>query len=217
MNYTALDAGLVMTPRGIGSFLSMLTVGRVVKRIDNRLLMMGGFLGLGVVWWILSGINLDVAPRDIAWPLVLGGFSLGFIFVPLTTLAVATLRQDEIQQATGMYNLLRNLGASVGISVLIAMQTRAAQAHQVVLSGHMTPYNQAYRQDLAAIMGALRGLGASAHGVSLVMEYSQLVRQALLLSYMDSFRWMAIICVVCCPLAWIFQKGARGESPAGLE
>ncbi len=210
LGYTALDSGLAMTPRGVGSFFSMLIVGRIVKKVDNRLLMSAGFLGFAAVWWKMSLLNLDVATWSISWPLVAGGFCMGFIFVPLTTLSVATLRQEQIQQATGLYALLRNLGASVGISIIIAMQTRVAQTHQSVLAAHLTPYDLSYRQDLSRLAGALHGMTTqAAQGAAMGMVYSELVRQATMLSYMDAFRWMAMISVCCAPLAWILKKGSR--------
>jgi len=208
LGYPALQSGLAMTPRGVGSFLSMMTVGRVVKRVDNRALMMGGFLFLGLSTWLLTRLTLEITPSNISWPLVASGFCMGFIFVPLTTLSVSTLRQDQIQQATGLYSLLRNLGASVGISVIIAMQIRAAQAHQALLVGHATPFDPAYRAELARLAVVLRGSAGAGLGV----VYREVLRQAALLSYLDSFRWMATICLVCCPLAWAFRLGRK---PAG--
>jgi DHA2 family multidrug resistance protein len=182
----------------------MMTVGRVVKRVDNRFLMLGGFLFLGCSTFLLTRLNLDIVPSNISWPLVASGFCMGFIFVPLTTLSVSTLRQDQIQQATGLYALLRNLGASVGISLMIALQIRAAQAHQAVLVGHATPYDAAYRFDLARVAGAI---GASGAGIGVI--YRQIAQQAQLLSYLDSFRWMAMVCVACCPLALAFRLGRK--------
>jgi DHA2 family multidrug resistance protein len=212
LGYTAFDAGLAMTPRGIGSFLSMLTVGRIVKKVDNRLMLMCGFLGLGGATWLLSLLNLDISSSNISVPLILSGFCMGFIFVPLTTLAMATLRQDQIQQATGLYSLLRNLGASVGISVMIAVQARVAQTHQATLAAHLTPFDDAYRENVARILRAFHGLPPqSARGMALGVVYGELVRQAVLLSYLDVFRWMAMICIACCPLAWLLRKG-RGPA-----
>ncbi len=218
LGYTAFDSGLAMTPRGIGSFLSMLTVGRLIKRVDNRLLMTCGFVALGSFTFLLSRLNLDVAPANISIPLIASGFCMGFIFVPLTTLSVATLRQDQIQQATGLYSLLRNLGASVGISVMIAMQARAAQTHQAILSSHTTPYDPAFRRALAGATTALSGLGpAGAERGALGALYGTLVRQATLLSYMDAFRWMAMVCVAVAPLAWLLRKGRAPSGPIHME
>lgn len=213
LGYTAYDSGLAMTPRGIGSFLSMITVGRIVKKVDNRLLMSLGFIGLGCSTYLLSLLNLEISPSHISWPLIMSGFCMGFIFVPLTTLAVSTLRQDQIQQATGLYALLRNLGASVGISVMIAMQSRSAQSHQAILSSHLTPYDPAFHQYTERVRSALHGLSAqAANGAALGAVYSALVRQATLLSFMDVFRWMALICLACSPLAWLLRKG---RAPSG--
>ncbi len=210
LGYTAFDSGLAMTPRGIGSFLSMITVGRLVKRVDNRLLLMLGFIGLGLGTWQLSLLNLDISPSNISWPLVFSGMCMGFIFVPLTTLAVATLRQDQIQQATGLYSLLRNLGAGIGISIMIAMQARWAQSHQAALVSHLTPYDPAYRHAVDAIAAGARGLGpGAAQALAQRAIYGKLVHQAILLSFMDAFRVMALICIVCAPLAWVLSKGRK--------
>lgn len=201
LRYPALNSGLAMTPRGIGSFLSMMVVGRVVKRVDNRLLMAGGFLGLGASTWLLTRLNLDIVPANISWPLVLSGFCMGFIFVPLTTLSVATLRQDQIYQATGLYSLLRNVGASIGISIMVALQLRAAQQHQVTLVGHVTPYDLAYQTQAANMAAVLRGRSP------LPAFYRMVVGQATLLSFLDTFRWMALGSLACVPFAWFFRRG----------
>jgi DHA2 family multidrug resistance protein len=160
----------------------------------------------------LSLLNLDISPSNISWPLIMSGFCMGFIFVPLTTLSVATLRQDQIQQATGLYSLLRNLGASIGISLMIAFQARSAQGHQALLAAHLTSYDYAFHENFSRILRGLHGLAPqTARGAALGVVYAQLVRQALLLSYMDAFRWMAMICIACCPLAWVLSKG-KGAS-----
>ncbi|MBI3565541.1 MAG: DHA2 family efflux MFS transporter permease subunit [Elusimicrobia bacterium] len=217
LGYPALQSGLAMTPRGIGSFLSMMTVGRVIKRVDHRLLMMSGFLGLAVSTYMLSRLNMSITPAHIAWPLVASGFCMGFIFVPLTTLSVSTLRQDQIQQATGLYALLRNLGASVGISVMIALQIRSAQSHQALLVGHATPYDAVYRADLARLAGALRGWSPSAAGAGVGVLYREVLRQAALLSYLDSFRLMTLVCLLCVPFAWVFRLGRKPAGAVMLE
>jgi DHA2 family multidrug resistance protein len=143
---------------------------------------------------------------------------MGFIFVPLTTLSVSTLRQDQIQQATGLYSLLRNLGASLGISVMISMQVRAALAHQATLVSHATPYDLAYRMDSWRLAQALRGWAPlTAAGASVGMLYREVLQQAALLSYLDSFRWMALICIVCCPLAFVFTKGRAPSGHVAME
>ncbi len=210
LGYPALQSGLAMTPRGVGSFLSMMVVGRVVKKVDNRALMMGGFLGLGLSTLLLTRLNMEITPANISWPLVLSGFCMGFIFVPLTTLAISTLPRHQIQQATGLYALLRNLGASIGISIMVAMQTRAAQTHQSILVSRVSPYDQAFRSG-AARMSAALGAGAPL-SAPVGLMYREVLAQAAMLSYLDAFRWMALVCIAFCPLAWLF---VRGQAPVG--
>jgi DHA2 family multidrug resistance protein len=210
MGYPALQCGLAMTPRGIGSFVSMIVVGRVTKLVDNRLLLMLGFSGIAATMWFLSGLNLDVAPRNISWPLVLNGFSMGFIFVPLTTLTMATLRQDEIYQATSIYALLRNIGGSVGIASLVAMNLRRAQVHQVTLVSHLTPTSPLFQDRLGRLTATLSGMGVPAAAqAAYQMVYGTVLRQAMLLSFMDVFRFLVFMCAVCVPLAWLFERGRR--------
>ncbi len=210
MGYPALQCGLAMTPRGIGSMFSMFVVGRVTKLVDNRFLLMLGFLGMAATMWILSGLSLDIAPRNISWPLVLNGFCMGFIFVPLTTLSMATLRQDEIYQATSIYALLRNIGGSVGIASLVAMNLRRAQVHQVTLVSHLTPTSPLFQDRLASISATLGNLGVGEPlQAAYQMVYRGVLQQAMLLSFMDVFRILVFICLLCAPLAWIFQRGRR--------
>jgi len=216
MGYPALQCGLAMTPRGLGSFVSMIVVGRITKLVDNRFLLMLGFCGIAGTMWLLSGLNLDVAPRNISWPLVLNGFSMGFVFVPLTTLTMATLRQDEIYQATSIYSLLRNIGASVGIASLVAMNLRHAQMHQVTLVSHLTPTSPLFQERLSGITANLSGLGVPAAAqAAYAMVYGTVLRQAMLLSFMDVFRILVFICLVCVPLAFVFQRGRPPAAALG--
>ena len=217
MGYPALQCGLAMTPRGLGSMASMFVVGRVTKLVDNRFLLMLGFSGLALTMWILSGLSLDVAPRNISWPLVLNGFSMGFVFVPLTTLTMATLRQDQIYQATSIFSLLRNIGGSVGIASLVAMNLRRAQVHQVSLVSNLTQTNVLFQERLAGLSATLGDLGLpSSLQAAYQMVYGTVQRQALLLSFLDVFRFLVMVCLVCIPLALVFQRGRR-RAPASPE
>jgi DHA2 family multidrug resistance protein len=213
LHYPALRAGLAMTPRGVGSFLAMLIVGHVLKRVDGRFMMLGGFLGITATCWLLSSLNLDITSANIAWPLVLNGFAVAFIFVPLTTFSVATLNHHEISQATGIYALLRNLGAGVGISLMVAFQSRSAQTHQAVLVSHLTPYDPVYTSYIARLGEALHG---APRGLAQAVAYNSMLRQAVLLSYMDCFRLLAVVCLFCGPLVFLFKKGKAPSSDEHL-
>ncbi len=214
MGYTALASGWVMTPRGIGSLLSMIVVGRLVKKVDGRLLIAIGFSVIALTSWALSRLNFNIAPSNIQIPLILNGFANGFIFVPLTVVGYATLRQDAIFQATGIYNLMRNTGASIGISVLVAMQDRSAQAHQVYLSGHLTSLSPNLRNFMHLIERSLPGSHQSALHMAQGVVYQLLIQQATFLSFMDVFRWMAEASFICMFAIALFKKVAP---PAHIE
>ncbi len=218
--YTAFQSGLAMTPRGIGSFFSMLMVGRLMRVVENRLMILLGFLGIAVTCFILSRLTLQISTANVSWPLVLNGLAMGFVFVPMTTLSVSTLRQDQIYQSTGLYSLMRNVGAGVGISVIVALQSRLAQVHQTALSAHATPYDAAFRQRMGAMTGALisRGfLPDMAQRMAAAGIYRELLRQAALLSFMDCFRWLGVTCLLCGPLVLLFKKGRAGAAPVHID
>jgi MFS transporter, DHA2 family, multidrug resistance protein len=215
LGYSAFQAGWAMGPRGIGSFLAMVAVGGLMKKMDNRLLIGGGLLAIAVTCWLLGGMTLDITSANISWPLVLNGIGAGFIFVPMTTLSVATLRRDEIQHSTGIYSLMRNLGSSVGISVVTAMQTRLTQVHQSRLSSHLTATSPAYLDSLHRISLSLHGLSSfDAKRLAPGVIYQELLRQASLLAYIDIFRALAVLCVLCLPLVLLFR---RSDSKAPVE
>jgi len=140
-------------------------------------------------------------------PNVVAGLAMGFIFVPLTTMAMGTLRNEEIGGATGLYNLMRNLGGSLGIAATTTLLARASQRHQALLVGHLTPENPIYREQLGALTAALTPqLGAGAGDQATALIYQTLVRQATLLAYIDNFRLIALVCLLCVPLVFLFQR-----------
>jgi DHA2 family multidrug resistance protein len=210
MGYTAMLSGMVVSPRGLGSMVSMIVVGRLVKKVDNRYLGCFGFLVVGFSTWWLSRINLDVTIGAMIVPLIVTGFAMGFLWVPLTTLSVGTLRVDEINLATPIYSLTRNMGAALGISALTSMLERRAQAHQVTLSSHLTAFDPEVRRRLAAAAAALGpklgGGSYAAMQAAMGSVYGQLLRQASLLSYVDAFRIVAILAVLFGPLVLMFQQ-----------
>ena len=203
LGYTALTSGLAMTPRGVGSLISMFLIGKLMKKLDPRLWMAFGFFILVVTCWRLSHLSLEMTRASIGWTLVLNGLAMGFVFVPMTTMSMATLRQDEIGQGTGIYSLLRNLGASIGISMMINYQSRQVQSHHVSLVSHLSVYDAGYRQ-FAAHLAQVTGRA----GMALPAAYRQVMSQAELLSFNDCFRALAFICLLAIPACALFQKGS---------
>ncbi|HWO02817.1 MAG TPA: DHA2 family efflux MFS transporter permease subunit [Blastocatellia bacterium] len=206
MGYPALQSGLAQSPRGLGALLMMPIAGILVSRLDNRLLISAGFLIYAFTSFTLSHVNLDISPSFITWPNILQGVGVGLIFVPLTTLAMGTLRNEQIGNASGIYNLCRNLGGSIGISLVTTLIERGSQSHQAILVSHMTPYEPAFQQRLRALEQTF-GSAGKAYG----MLYGVMVKQATLLAYVDNFRLFAFICVICAAAAFLFKNVKAGR------
>lgn len=208
MGYTALDAGLTVSPRGVGVLFALGLVGALVQKINLRLLMLFGFSVLGVSCFLLSRMTLQVAMRNIIPANVLMGFGMGFIFVPLTTLSVTTLRNDQIGSATGIQNLMRNLGGGIGISWLSTVLARYAQAHQVFLVGHVSslqPASQAQVGVMQRVFASHYGLMDALHRAQ-ASVYNTVVRQSNYWAYVDSFYMVMWGCIVCIVGLVLFQN-----------
>ncbi|HEX4667582.1 MAG TPA: DHA2 family efflux MFS transporter permease subunit [Chthoniobacterales bacterium] len=218
LHYTALDAGLALSPRGVGAFMATILVGRLVGKISNRILITIGFLGLAYSSFLFGNINLSIGMSSIVWPTVLSGVAISFIFVPLATSAMGTLEQDQIGNASGLFNLMRNLGGSVGIAGLTTFVARGAQSNQAAFVSHFSQYNPVYQQKLAAIQHGLamhEGAWRAAQQAPQVL-YGILGQQSLLVTYAHNFRLFGILCLLTTPLVFFFKKVRKGKAPAGL-
>jgi DHA2 family multidrug resistance protein len=211
LKYPALQSGLAMTPRGIGSMASMIIIGRIVNKVENRLLMVFGYIGLGATCLAFANLNMDIARTNIIVPQIFNGFSMGFLFVPMTVLTMSTLRQNEINQATGIMNLWRNIGSSIGISVVFAYQTRMAQVHQAMMVSNVSAYTPSFQQ----WAGHLTSLGATPM-TAYALAYSKVVQQSTMLAFIDAFRWLTVLSFLCIPLVFLFKKHKLNK-PAPLE
>src|SRR2546426_7680847 len=144
LNYPALQSGLALSPRGVGALVSMIVVGRLVNRIDPRLLIACGFALLSVATQMLAHLTLEVAMRNVIVPNVIAGLAMGFIFVPLTTVALGTLPNEQIGYATGLYNLMRNIGGAFGIAITTTLLAPDAQRHHGPLGPDLSPEKPLY-------------------------------------------------------------------------
>jgi DHA2 family multidrug resistance protein len=216
LGYPAVQSGLAVSPRGIGAAVSMIIVGRLIGKVDGRFLIMFGFAVLAYSTNMLAGINLQIATRNVAWPLVFSGFAMGFIFVPLTTMTMGTLRNEQLGNASGIYNLMRNTGGSIGIAAVTTFLARGAQTHQAIMVSHVTPYNPAFQQRFRGLtrMFAARGNPATAAQQAYGAIYGTVVRQAMLMSYIDNFRLLAFLCLLCIPAALLFKRVRASKGAA---
>jgi DHA2 family multidrug resistance protein len=221
LSYTSLRAGLVMSPRGIGAILGSIISGRILAnpKIDGRAWIGGGFAVLGLSMYMFGDLTIQIAPANIIWPIVVSGFTTTCIFVPMTTFSVATVSRENMGEATGLTNLLRNLGGSVGISAITAMVSRGEQTHQALMVGQMSQFNPVFNDQIAKMQTALTPQvgSAAAHDQAYGLIYQTLQEQASLWSYVDLFRMLVIVCLLCVPLVFLFKKPKRAAVPGDLD
>jgi DHA2 family multidrug resistance protein len=208
MGYTALLSGYSMIPRGVGAMISIALAGRLVNVVPGRLLVAAGFFVYGAASFALSRMSLDISPAILVWPVFFTGIGIGLIFVPLTTMTLGVLPPETLGNATGIFNLMRNVGGSVGIALVTTVIARQAQFHQNTLVAHLTPYNADYQAHLQSVGSALASQsGLVAGGQQAVgLTYRTVLGQANLLAYMDSFRAFAVVAFGCLLAAFLFQK-----------
>ncbi len=220
LSYTSFQAGMVMSPRGFGAILGSIISGRILAnpKIDGRAWIGGGFAVLALSMYMFGNLTIQIAPGNIVWPIVISGFAVTCIFVPMTTFSLATVSRENMGEATGLTNLLRNLGGSVGISAITTLVSRSAQRHQALLVGQMSQYNPVFNAQLSKIQGALTPQvgSAAAHDQSYGWMYQTLQQQASLWAYIDQFRMLVIVCLLCVPLVFLFKKPKRAAVPRDL-
>jgi DHA2 family multidrug resistance protein len=208
MGYPVVTAGLVMGPRGLGTMVCMFLVGRLIGKVDTRLLLMVGLLLTAWAMYDMTGWNQNVSQ----WTIVVTGFiqgaGLGFLFVPLTTVTFATLAPSQRADGTGLYNLSRNVGSSVGISVVSYLLTRNGQINHSTIASLVTATNHAFNNGVVQHM-----LSPSTSGGRAALD--QLIQmQASLISYIDDFKLMMILSLAAIPLLLLLR---RAESPAASD
>ena len=218
LGYTAFTAGLVVGPRGIGSFIGSPIIGILGSRIDNRKLLCAGFCGFGICALVFGTVNLSIGPYTLLIPIMLTGFALSFVFVPLSTMMMATISRNEMGNATGLANMLRNIGGSIGISMATTALIRRAALHQTEIGAHITPSTMVFQQKSAAIAAYLgHQLGpAQARPGSFGLLYGLMMQQSALMAYVDVFRWTALLTFFCACAAWMFKKPKKAaDLPPG--
>ena len=216
MGYPGLQAGYALSPRGVAAFFTTFVVGRLVGKIRMRWMLCFGFSTLAYSSWLLSRINLQVGMGSVIWPSVVNGIAISFIFVPLTTTTMSQLGQQQIGNASGLYNLMRNLGGSIGIAFVTTMLARGAQVHQALMVGHLTPGHPAYEERLAAAKALL---GHHADSVTAAKQaysamYSVLDQQAHLWAFVDNFYLFALLALCAIPLIFLLKRVNYGRKPA---
>lgn len=218
LGYTATHAGVTNLPRGLASFLAMPFIGILVGKVDSRKLLGTGFLASAVAMFLLSRLSLDAGFWNFWWTLMLQGAALGLIFVPLTTVTNDPVPKERMGSATSIFNLMRNLGASVGISVVETITVRAQQTHINVLGRHVMPSDLRTRQMIEHMRAFFMSQGKDAVTATKQAQgavWGMVQRQAAMLSYNDAFRFLGIMFVALFPLIFLLRK-PKGGGPVAV-
>ena len=206
MDYPVFTTGLVTSPRGVGTMAAMFIVGRLVNRIDNRLIILSGLLMTVVSLWQMTGFSLQMGMAPVITSGLLQGFGLGCTFVPLNTLALSNLPRHILTQGTAIRSLMRNLGGSVGISIFEALLTQNTQIVHSRLIEHLRPDNPlAHAPFLAAPFSLTRPTGIAALN-------AEVTRQAAMVAYIDVYTFMMIIVAVTIPLLLLVRPPPRNRA-----
>jgi len=220
MGYTAFWAGLVLGPGGMSSFLVMPLAGILMKKgVKPWLLLIAGLGTASYALWMMSNFNLQGDFFSIALPRLIQGFGLGLFFVPLAAAAYVNVPVEQMGNASGIFNLVRNLGGSFGVAFSTTLLSQRTQVHQTFLSEHITPYNPAFQEAYQRTLNLLEmnQSGAASSTKGLAFLYQEVLRQASMLSFNDSFYILAIGTGILIPLTLLLRKGRPGEAPSGVE
>ncbi len=217
LGYSATAAGLAVSPRGLGSFAAALIAGRLVGKVDSRMLLAFGFTVLCAANLWTGTINLSIAPTSLFWPIVITGFAFPFVFVPLSGIALGTLPQKELGNASGLFNLLRNLGGSIGIAAANTISLRHLQTHRNEMVHLLSGSNLALRQQLSHLTRLMSMHAGPAKASLRAMAIAQrtLNGQAQLWSYVDVFRDLSVVCALCVPIVFVLKKAQAKGAAAG--
>ncbi len=206
LNFPVFATGLILAPRGIGAMLMMLLVGRLIQRVNPRLIIISGLLTNVFALFEMSRFTLQVDPFFIIWTGFLQGMALGMIFVPLATVAFSTLPSRLRNEATPIYNLIRNVGASIGISIVFTLLSRNAQINHAALAAKFTVYSERLSFFLHTV--------PLPRDMALALLNGEITRQSVLISYNDDFMLMSALMLLLLPLPFLmhYRYGSEPEN-----
>ena len=205
MGYPVIETGLVMAPRGVGTMLSMILVGRLVGRFDPRALVCAG-LGM-TAWslWMMTGFDLAMDSRPVVVSGVIQGFGLGFVFVPLSTLTFATIAPVFRADATAMFSLVRNVGSGVGISLVTAVLARMISVNHEEIAGRLTATAPQVRIQSPGLLSGSAGTAARVEGL--------VSQQAAMLAYVDDFLLILLLTAAALPIVLFLRRPDAAGGP----
>jgi DHA2 family multidrug resistance protein len=215
VGYTAQLSGLVLSPGAVVTLVSLPLVGWLLTRYHARWLVIIGLVTLSFGMFQLSFINLTTSFWTFVYLWMISRGGLGFLFIPINVVAFSFVPKERMNSATGLINLARNIGGSVGISLVTTLQARLAQKHQSDLVGNISPLNPRYLQALHGITATLRAHGSdaatAAHQAQAIL-YGEVQRQSAMLAFIDVFWILGVVCLLMIPFMFLIKSGHHGET-----
>ena len=209
LGYPAELAGLALSPGGLVILVMMPIVGMLVSRVDTRWLISFGCMVCATSLLVMAGWNLNLDYRHAVYGRMLQSFGLAFLFIPINVAAFAFVPREKTNMGTGIINLARNIGASVGIATVTTMLERRTQHHMAQLNEHVNPMSAAYQKLLASLTAAFSSAGASATGAAAQahgMIYAMIQRQAAMLAFLDDFKMLGVVFFAIIPIFFLMKR-----------
>ena len=190
MGYPVITTGFVLAPRGMGTMAAMMAVGAMSGKVDTRAMILSGMAATTLSLWQMAAFDLNVSTWTLIYTGLIQGVGLGLIFVPLSTITFSTLAAHYRNEGTAMFSLMRNLGSSIGVSIMVTLLARQTQINHSALADHLTPFNASlmsgpFQLDSPTALAALNG---------------EVTRQASAIAFLDDFRLMMFIILAAMPL-----------------
>lgn len=213
MGYDAYKSGLSMMPRGLGALLATVLCGTMSNKVDNRLLVTLGLLFIGTGSWMLGDLNLQISTMNIAIPNFLFGLGLGLAMIPIITLSMATIKLEQMTNASGLQNLLKNIGGAFGTSIVATLLSRGAQKHQYMLINHLHDTYQPFVERVQTMSGMFSTTvdPVTANYMGRGTVYQLLQQQANLSAFIDAFRVFAVASIIIIPLIFLVSNIKKEE------
>ncbi|HTG00687.1 MAG TPA: DHA2 family efflux MFS transporter permease subunit [Nitrospirota bacterium] len=211
MGYTSFYSGLVLGPGGIATLLAMPIAGKLVHKTNPKRILVVGISICALSTFMMSRFNLTSDFWTFVWPRVMLGLGMGFTFIPLTTITLSHIPRERMTDATSIYNLLRNLGGSVGIAFTTTILSRRAQFHQTRLVENLSPFDPTYASARNGVSSLLHSQGIPSSGADGLL-YRELIRQSTTLAFTDAFFLICILILCVLPLVFIMR---RADQPSG--
>jgi MFS transporter, DHA2 family, multidrug resistance protein len=205
MNMPVVTVGIVVAPRGVGTMIAMLFVGRLMTRIDSRFILLLGLILTAGSLWMMTGFSLAMDSWPVIWAGLIQGIGLGCLWVPLSALAFATLPVAKRTEAASIFSLIRNIGSSIGISVVESMLAQNTQVSHASLATQITPFNSALQ------LPAVQHFWNMHTGAGLAALNQEITRQASMISYNDDYKMMMIVALASMPLLLLLRRPGRPD------